>query len=172
MQTREVEKKLRKRGFFLREDLKHLPSMPDEERMQKGPVAIIECGEEIPCNPCQPACPKGAIDIGEDIIAPPRLDPELCDGCGLCIASCPGLAVFVVDLNHSETKALIKLPYEFLPAPRKGQKVIAVDRQGGELGPVDVVQVAKSPKFNMTMIVSVAVPREWAMEVRNIRVMK
>ena len=40
---------------------------PPEERMAKGRVAVIECVQEIPCNPCENACRLGAITIGEQI---------------------------------------------------------------------------------------------------------
>jgi len=29
---------------------------PSIERINKGPVAVIECFQNIPCNPCQTAC--------------------------------------------------------------------------------------------------------------------
>ena len=31
--------------------------LPSEERLNKGPVAITECFQEIACNPCVAACP-------------------------------------------------------------------------------------------------------------------
>ena len=35
--------------------------VPPPERLERGPVIIIECVENIPCNPCVDACPKGVI---------------------------------------------------------------------------------------------------------------
>ena len=36
---------------------------PDETRFLKGAVAIAECFQKIPCNPCTKACVKKAIHI-------------------------------------------------------------------------------------------------------------
>ena len=33
------------------------------DRIRKGPVAVIECYEEIPCDPCRTSCPKKAITL-------------------------------------------------------------------------------------------------------------
>jgi Fe-S-cluster-containing hydrogenase component 2 len=85
--------------------------MPPSERLVRGPVAVIECVQEIPCNPCEKACPFGAITVGEDITACPVIDRDKCRGCGLCISRCPGLAIFVVDASGDE--ATIMLPYEY-----------------------------------------------------------
>ena len=41
------------------------PGIPSEERMKLGPVACIECLQQIPCNPCEEACPRGAITVGK-----------------------------------------------------------------------------------------------------------
>ena len=35
-------------GIITKEDI----AIPSEERLKKGPVVIIECVENIPCNPC------------------------------------------------------------------------------------------------------------------------
>ena len=67
--------------------------LPNAERLRKGPVAILECVQEIPCNPCEKACPFGAITVGEDITALPRIDREKCTGCGACLKVCPVAAI-------------------------------------------------------------------------------
>ena len=92
--------------------------LPPAERTAKGPVAVIECVQEIPCNPCEKACPFGAIEIGPDITRLPRLDLDKCRGCGICLSKCPGLAIFLVDASKSETEALVMMPYEYLPLPK------------------------------------------------------
>ena len=56
---------------------------PSDERLARGPIAVFECAQEIPCNPCESACKQGYIEIGEDITRLPVLD-ERCTGCGLC----------------------------------------------------------------------------------------
>ena len=80
---------------------------PSEERLQKGPVAILECFQKIPCAPCVKACPQGAITIGEDINEIPTFNADKCIGCGQCIVNCPGQAIFVVDLTYSEDCACL-----------------------------------------------------------------
>ena len=66
------------------------------EKKELRPIAVIECCEEIPCNPCMSACPHHAIVIEGGIHHIPQLKPELCVGCGICVARCSGQAIFVV----------------------------------------------------------------------------
>ncbi len=143
---------------------------PSEERFRKGPVAIAECFQKIPCNPCTKACVKQAIRVEPDINETPKIDYDVCNGCGACIARCPGLAIFVVDKTYGENEALVKLPFEFLPIPEAGQKACGLDRSGKELGWFRVEKVIPGGKKNMTYTICLAVPKELAMEVRNIRV--
>ena len=143
---------------------------PSAERRKQGAVAIIECFQEIPCNPCAEACPRGAISIPESISAKPVFDETRCNGCGLCVTRCPGLAIFVVDDSFSPTETLIKLPYEFLPLPQPEQIVDALDRCGKEISVGRVVKVQENG--NKTALISLAVPRKLAMDVRNIRCRK
>ena len=92
--------------------------LPCEARKKEGAVAIIECYQEIPCNPCADACLRGAITV-DPIHERPKLDAEKCNGCGICLTHCPGLAIVVTDYQYSETEALLKLPYEFSPLPQE-----------------------------------------------------
>ena len=71
--------------------------LPLAERLQQGPVAVIECFQGIPCNPCADACPRGAITMLGSISELPDFDEAKCNGCGICVTSCPGLAIFIVD---------------------------------------------------------------------------
>ncbi len=50
------------------------------EKKELRPIAVIECCEEIPCNPCMSACPHHAIVIEGGIHHIPQLKPELCVG--------------------------------------------------------------------------------------------
>jgi len=143
---------------------------PSNERFAKGPVAIVECFQEIPCNPCVKACKRGAITMPRDINDLPVVDFDRCNGCSLCISMCPGLAIFVIDKTYSEKLALVKLPFEYVPVPQAGQFVAVHDRAGDELGCYEVVRVTPGGKMNMTYTISVAVPQELAMAVRDIRV--
>jgi len=97
----------------------------------------------------------------------PEIDFELCNGCGVCVSKCPGLAIFVVDQTYSEKEALVKIPYEFLPLPKKGEVVDALDRKGETVGKARVVDVLKFK--DKTCVISIAVPKELSMDIRNIR---
>jgi Fe-S-cluster-containing hydrogenase component 2 len=156
-------------GILSDEDLDAIPGVPSKEFLVKGPIAIIKCAEEIPCNPCVDACPKGAIRIEGNINALPVLLAEKCTGCGLCIPSCPGLAIFIVDMTYSEEEAIVKLPYEFLPLPQKGDTVIVMDREGKDIGKGKIHSVLSQRSFDRTPIVSVRVPKRIAMEVNHFR---
>ncbi|MDD4077073.1 MAG: 4Fe-4S binding protein [Bacilli bacterium] len=129
---------------------------PDEERLVRA-KAIVECYEEIPCNPCSTSCPTGAITIGEDINNLPKVDFEKCSGCGLCIDSCPGLAIFVCGI--AADKARFKIPYEFLPSATAGEVWLAVDRAGTAIGPAYIEKVITKPHQDRTVILQVTVDR-------------
>ena len=142
--------------------------IPDKKRLARGPVVIIECFQRIPCDPCAISCKLGAIKPFEDINDLPIVDFDKCTGCGICISSCPGLAIFVIDMNYSDEKSLIKLPHEMLPLPEKGEDVYALDRDGSILSKAKVVRVLKIK--NKTHIISLEVPKSTAMKVRSIKV--
>ena len=50
---------LGKTGVPTMEDVKGIT--PPEDRLNRGPVAVIECFQKIPCNPCYTKCISGAI---------------------------------------------------------------------------------------------------------------
>jgi Fe-S-cluster-containing hydrogenase component 2 len=100
--------------------------VPSKKQLEKG-VAILECVQEIPCNPCVDSCPVHAISM-KDINAPPLNDFEKCIGCTKCVGVCPGLAIFVIKVK--DDKAWITLPYEFITVPLVGDIVQALDRIG------------------------------------------
>ena len=143
---------------------------PPAERMEKGPVTVIECFQEIPCNPCVKACNRGAINMPGSINSVPQVDYDKCNGCGLCVAMCPGLAIFIVDKSYSPDFALVRVPFEYVPVPEKGQQVICQNRSGDELGWFEVERVTSGGKKNKTFGITLKVPQELAMEVRNIKV--
>lgn len=159
---------LEKDGSLSPEELARLPGIPSAERLKQGPVAVIECAQEIPCNPCEEACPAGAIQVGEPITNLPVLASDQCTGCGLCIPICPGLAIFVVDMTYSDREATVQLPYEFLPLPEKGEVVTALDREGRAVCPARVINVRNPKRFDHTAVITIAVPKDKAMNVRNI----
>jgi Fe-S-cluster-containing hydrogenase component 2 len=149
-------------------ELCNTPGYPDEERIKKGPVAVIECVQEIVCNACIIGCPSNCIKV-ESLKELPEIKSEKCIGCGLCIPSCPGLAIFVIDYNYSEEEALISFGYELYPMPKVGEIVDATNREGKIVTNAKVIKVLANKEFDKTTIVSIAVPKKYFDEVRGIK---
>ncbi len=156
---------LERTGIPTDDDLEKV--IPDKKRLAQGPVVIIECFQKIPCDPCAISCKLGAIKPFKDINDLPQVDFDKCTGCGICISSCPGLAIFVIDMSYSEENSLIKLPHEMLPLPQKGEEIYALDRAGETVGKAKVVKVVKIK--SKTNIISISVPKNMAMKIRSIR---
>ena len=142
---------------------------PSKKRLEKGPVVVIECPEEIPCNPCETICPKNVITVGKPITNIPVVDEDKCDGCGVCIAICPGLAIFIVDETFSQDKAAITIPYEILPLPDEGELVDALDRNGNVVCEGEIIKIKDFKKANHTFLVTIAVPKKHSESVRNFK---
>ncbi len=121
------------------------------------PKAIIECYEEIPCNPCTTSCPTKAITINGNMNHCPEIDFSKCVGCGICVFSCPGLAIMIVEVK--DNKAIFKIPYEMLPLPQKGEVWDAINRQGQIIGPALIEKVSHSPAHNKTRLIQVQVDK-------------
>jgi len=157
-------------GVLRPEDLKRAGLLPSPERFEKGPVVVVECLQEIPCNPCVDACARKAITIEGNITNLPKVNFDACNGCTLCIARCPGLAIFVVNKNYNRKEAAISLPYELLPRPLKGDIVAAVDRSGRKVCPARVERVLDSKALDRCAVVTIAVPKRFHNTVRGIRI--
>lgn len=142
--------------------------LPSEERQRKGPVAVIECIQEIPCNPCVGACQFDAIHM-EGINGIPHVDFAKCTGCMSCLKVCPGLAIFIQD--RSRAKPSVIVPYEYLPLLVKGGTVTLLGRDGAALGTGTVRFVLAADKVSRSSLVSVEFDDPALCEqVRNIRV--
>jgi len=153
-----IIKSSEKNGILVPEDL----TLPTDEQLKNG-VAIIECIQEIPCDPCVAICPVSSISM-KDINDVPKIDYNKCTGCKRCVGICPGLAIFVVKVE--DNKALITLPYEFLPIPKVGDIATALDREGKPRGTAKILKVNRNGK---TTVVTIEVDKKLAMEVRNIK---
>ena len=148
-----------KTGILSKKDL----CLPTKKQFERG-VAILECVQEIPCNPCVDSCPVHAISM-KDINAPPINDFQKCIGCTKCVGICPGLAIFVIKIKGDT--AWITLPYEFVPAPQVGATVQALDRTGAVRGKAVVKKIVKQGK---TFVITIELKSSLAMDVRNIKV--
>lgn len=162
----EVSRTLLKKGYLAEAEILLFPGVG--KRSEVHPV--IECTQNIPCNPCQDACPKKCIKIGDKITSLPAIDPEReCSGCGLCVASCPGQAIFLVNEEYEPGLASITMPYEFLPLPVAGAQGKALDRRGKEVCWAEVTKVRTAQAFDHTNLLTVKVPAEAAMQARFFR---
>lgn len=151
------------------EELKASPAFPTPEQLRRGPIAVIECIEEIPCNPCEASCPRHAIIIGDPITNLPTLDVEKCVGCGKCVSACPGLAIYIKDYTYSDDACSISFPYEYFPLPEKGDTVEMVDRHGKTICLGTVLRVNNAASNDHTAVVSAAYPKEFFEDIVNIR---
>jgi Fe-S-cluster-containing hydrogenase component 2 len=124
------------RGFHRRDELEELDVLPPEDTVKEKRVALIECVEEIPCNPCAVVCRLDAIEK-EDLCTPGTVDWEKCSGCTMCVAVCPGLSIFLQQIKDG--KGYVTMPYEVLPAPKVGMTVQLMDRSGTVVGEGKIV---------------------------------
>ena len=141
---------------------------PPAERRTQGPYVTVECFQPIPCDPCHYSCRFGAISEFEDINDIPEVDWSKCTGCGLCVAACPGLAIFVVDETYSSNECLVAIPFEFAPLPEKGSAVNLTDRAGGVVAQGTVQRVISGKKPAGTSVVWVRAPKALASVVRGL----
>ncbi len=160
---------LKQKGYLTIEDLELGGRLPAAARMAAGPVAVIECMQDIPCNPCEEACRFGAVTVGQPITSLPVLHEDKCKGCGACIPCCPGLAIFVVDCSQSGPMGTVQMPYEYRPLPKPGDAAMGLNRQGKAVVDVVVSKVQMLPQYDCTALVTVTVPKEHVNQVRSIR---
>ncbi|MGL6200104.1 MAG: FAD-dependent oxidoreductase [Lachnospiraceae bacterium] len=158
-----ISKHLLAHGYLSESEVSIYPGVT----RRAGVHPVIECTQNIPCNPCQDACPKNCIKVSGDITALPCIDTNnLCIGCGMCVAACPGQAIFLVDEEYDDTCASVTIPYEFMPVPAKGQLGYALDRSGIKICRAEVVDVKSPVSFDKTVLLTIKVPKELHMQAR------
>lgn len=159
-----VSKNLLKNGFVTDDEIERFPGVTH----QKGIHPVIECTQNIPCNPCQDACVKHCIKIGQCITSLPVVVPENCGctGCGMCVASCSGQAIFLVNEDFEPGFTSITLPYEFLPIPETGAVGKALSRSGEVLCDAEIINVRSSKAFDHTNLLTMKVPSEFGSRAR------
>ena len=158
-----VSENLLQQGFVAEEEITRYPGVT----RQKGIHPVIECTQNIPCNPCQDACKKGCIRIGKNITSLPVVDEEhACIGCGMCVASCSGQAIFLVEEEVEPGFGEVTMPYEFFPMPEVGAVGKGCGRDGQVLCDAVVTKVRTSPSFDHTSLLTVKVPNDMVMRAR------
>lgn len=161
-----LSKTLLTKGYVSDEEIEAFPGFTH----RVGVHPVIECTQNIPCNPCQDVCPKNCISIGDQITALPKVAGGAeCVGCGMCVASCSGQAIFLVDEDKGDGTAEVTIPYEFLPLPAQGTVGTALSRSGQPLCRASVVQIRSGKAFDKTNLLTMSVPKEFAMRARFFR---
>ncbi len=159
----EISQNLLKKGYLEDKEIEKYPGFVKKI----GVHPVIECTQNIPCNPCQDACKFGCISIGEHITSLPIVVKEAdCKNCGMCVASCSGQAIFLVNNEYEKGYATITLPYEFLPYPQKGDIGKGCNRSGQSVCKAEVVELKTAKAFDQTALLTIKVPEQFSEEVR------
>ena len=153
-------------GFPSVDELRQAGCLPGREELEKQACVCIECLEEIPCNPCETSCPGGAITVGDPITNIPMFDKNKCALCGLCVAACPGLAIFIKKITGPT--ASVTFPWEYIPMPKEGDEAEMLDRKGRFVCKGKVTKVKLIKQYNKTAVISAEFPAEYVDEVISI----
>lgn len=161
-----VSTNLLTKGYLTNEEVLDYPGVTKKT----GVHPVIECSQNIPCNPCQDACPKKCITIGDKITSLPVVaEDKSCSGCGLCVAACSGQSIFLVNEDDLAGTATVTIPYEFYPLPEKGMKGVALDRSGEEICEAEITDLKSIAAFDHTSLLTMKVPLEMSMKARFFR---
>ncbi|MGN8774119.1 FAD-dependent oxidoreductase [Candidatus Weimeria sp. HCP3S3_B5] len=154
----DISENLLTHGFVADDEISRFPGF----RKQAKVHPVIECTQNIPCNPCQDACKKGCISIGDNITSLPiSVDGSECINCGMCVASCSGQAIFLVAEDTQPGFGEVTIPYEFLPLPEIGDKGYGLSRSGEKICDAVITNVRSSKAFDGTNLVTMKVPMEF-----------
>lgn len=130
------------------------PFKPTRDRAGQKPYVLIDCLYGFACNPCEFACPHGAITKTSTSTVP-QIDFEKCIGCMDCVYQCPGLAIF----GYSEKKNWIFLPIEY--HVEEGSEVFLVDNYGKKVGEGIIEKILIKPnKTNIARVKAIGLSGE------------
>ncbi len=161
-----LSQNLLKQGYVADDEIERYPGV----KHYAGIHPVIECTQNIPCNPCQDACKFGCINVGETITRLPSVNEKnQCAGCGMCVASCSGQAIFLVDEDTGDGMGTVTMPYELLPYPQPGDKGIACGRDGKPVCEAEVVSCKTSKAYDKTALLTIRVPQDMCMKARFFR---
>jgi glycine/D-amino acid oxidase-like deaminating enzyme/thioredoxin reductase/Fe-S-cluster-containing hydrogenase component 2/bacterioferritin-associated ferredoxin len=136
------------------------PFVPTSERMAEKPFVLIDCLHGFACNPCEFACPHGAITKTSTSTVP-QIDFGKCIGCMDCVYQCPGLAIF----GYSLKKDWLFLPIEY--SAEEKSEVFLVDNFGKILGEGVIEKILiKSNKTNIARVKSLDIHGEELVKIR------
>ncbi|MGE0077224.1 MAG: FAD-dependent oxidoreductase [Bacteroidales bacterium] len=136
------------------------PHQATAERKEKKPFVQIDCLFGFACNPCEFACPHGAITKTSTSTVP-QIDYDKCIGCMDCVYQCPGLAIF----GYHYAKDWLFLPIEY--EATEGAEVFLVDNNGKKLGEGVIEKILRKPnKTNVARVKSVTIHGDDLINVR------
>ena len=84
----------------------------------------------------------------------------------MCVASCSGQAIFLVEEDVEPGYGEVTMPYEFLPLPEVGDVGCGCGRDGSVLCEAVVTKVRTAPVFDHTNLLTVKVPNDYVNRVR------
>lgn len=78
----------------------------------------------------------------------------------MCVSSCPGQAIFLINESFEPGYSAISLAYEFSPIPAIGDKGTALDRSGQPICEAEVVNVRINSAYDRTPVLTMKVPSD------------
>jgi len=136
------------------------PFVPTETRIAEKPFVLIDCLYGFACNPCEFACPHGAITKTSTSTVP-KIDFQKCIGCMDCVYQCPGLAIF----GYNTKKDWLFLPIEY--EANEKEEVFLVDNNGRILGEGIIEKIlVKKNKTNIARVKSLDLHDDKLLNVR------
>jgi sarcosine oxidase subunit alpha len=151
------------------------PTRDQKDRTLSGKIyPLIQCVQEIPCNPCTEVCPRRLIKIEDGTLTGlPRFEGDACLGCAQCVVVCPGLAITLVDEGYDPTRkrVLLTLPLE-LPqnAVEVGNEFTTVGSEGETVGTGKVIAFRDALSQDRRRLILLEVPFEDRLRVAGMRV--